>query len=89
MASDVLAEMNYNQKDLPEPSNPKTFKLENEDFTAVVSANLSAKKRQLRRHVRKNVTIPADLATWAEDADINLSAALAEALAAKHKKMKS
>jgi predicted RNase H-like HicB family nuclease len=87
MASDVLAEMNYNQKDLPEPSNPKIFTLADEDFTAVISANLSAKQRQLRRHVRKNVTIPADLAAWAEAADINLSAALAETLAEKHARM--
>jgi post-segregation antitoxin (ccd killing protein) len=48
---------------------------------------LSAKQRQLRRHVRKNVTIPADLAAWAEAADINLSAALAETLAEKHARM--
>ncbi|KRL08426.1 type II toxin-antitoxin system HicB family antitoxin [Schleiferilactobacillus perolens] len=86
MASDVLAEMNYDRKDLPKPSNPKTLKISGEEFVTVISANLSAKKRELRRYVRKNVTVPADLANWAENTGINFSATLTDALIAKQDK---
>ncbi|MBV7391066.1 type II toxin-antitoxin system HicB family antitoxin [Enterococcus sp. ALS3] len=80
MASDVLAEMNYDNKNLPEPSNLKDIKVEDDSFVVIVSGNLSAKKREFQKYVRKNVTVPAELAAKAEEQSINFSQALTEAL---------
>ena len=83
MASDVLAEMNYDNQHLPKPSSPNDIELNDGEFVAVVSANLSAKKRELQKFVRKNVTVPADLAQRAEAEGVNFSATLSDALKVK------
>ncbi|WP_054777908.1 type II toxin-antitoxin system HicB family antitoxin [Lacticaseibacillus saniviri] len=83
MASDVLAEMNYDQKNLPKPSELNSLKVSNDEFIGIVTANLSEKKRAMQKFVRKNVTVPTDLAKRAEDAGLNFSATLTEALEAK------
>ncbi|NVO88936.1 type II toxin-antitoxin system HicB family antitoxin [Lactobacillus rhamnosus] len=83
MASDVLAEMNYDVKDLPAPSAVKDIPTSDDEFVAIISANLSAKKRELAKYVRKNVTVPTDLANQAEERGINFSATLADALKEK------
>jgi predicted RNase H-like HicB family nuclease len=83
MASDVLAEMNYDNNQLPEPSTPNTLELDDDEFVAVITANLSAKKRELQKFVRKNVTVPADLAQRAQEQGLNFSQTLSEALEEK------
>lgn len=76
MASDVLAEMNYNKKNLPAPSAPESLTVPDGAFVAVITANLTAKKRELQKYVRKNVTVLADLAQEAEDKKLNFSDSL-------------
>lgn len=83
MASDVLAEMNYDNPKLPEPSNPQSLDVEDGSFVVIVSGNLSAKKREFQRFVRKNVTVPAELAAQAEQNNVNFSKTLTEALREK------
>lgn len=84
MASDVLAEMNYDNKHLPSPSYPKDIGLENDgSFVAIVAGNLSAKKREFQKYVHKNVTVPTELAQAAEEENINFSQTLTEALKEK------
>lgn len=83
MASDVLAEMNYDKAILPAPSTPQDLELEVGSFVVIVSGNLSAKKREFQKYVRKNVTVPAELAYEAEKEKINFSKVLTEALQEK------
>lgn len=83
MASDVLAEMNYDKSELPQPSAPQDIELESGSFVVIVSGNLSAKKREFQKYVRKNVTVPAELASQAEQNNINFSQTLTEALKEK------
>jgi predicted RNase H-like HicB family nuclease len=83
MASDVLAEMNWDKPKLPVASTPQKIDLNDDEFSAIVTANLSAKKRELQKFVRKNVTVPAELAHEAEQKGINFSATLTEALTDK------
>lgn len=83
MASDVLAEMNYDKTKLPEPSLPQDLEIEDGSFVVIVSGNLSAKKREFQKYVRKNVTVPAELAYEAEKEKINFSKVLTEALKEK------
>lgn len=83
MASDVLAEMNYDKAELPQPSTPQDIELESGSFVVIVSGNLSAKKREFQKYVRKNVTVPAELANQAEQNNINFSQTLTEALKEK------
>lgn len=80
MASDVLAEMNYDKKELPTPSDPKNIAVEESEFVVIVSGNISAKKREFQKYVRKNVTVPAELAYQAEQEQLNFSKILTEAL---------
>lgn len=47
MASDVLAEMNYARKDLPSPSLPNNIEKADSEFVVIVSANLTAKEREI------------------------------------------
>lgn len=48
MAADVLAEMNWDRTQLPEPSKTTDIKVHKDEFIAVIVANLSAKKRELQ-----------------------------------------
>ena len=81
MASDVLAEMNYDKKTLPRPTAPLDLpQLEENTFVAIVSGNLSAKMREFQKYVHKNVTVPAELARKAEAEQINFSKVLTQAL---------
>lgn len=83
MASDVLAEMNYDNKNLPNPSALSDILVDGDSFVVIVSGNLSAKKREFQKYVRKNVTVPADLAAKADEKNINFSQTLTEALKEK------
>lgn len=85
MASDVLAEMNHDNKHLPKASNPKNIRLDIEtsnenSFVVIISSNLSAKKREFQKSVRKNVNIPINLAFQAESENLDLSKVLIDAL---------
>lgn len=80
MASDVLAEMNYDNHHLPQPSKSQDIEADDDCFVVVVTANLSEKKRELQRFVRKNVTVEAEVARLAEIKGINFSQTLNEAL---------
>lgn len=80
MASDVLAEMNYDNNRLPEPSPIEDIKADDGQFVAIISANLSERARKDKRTVRKNLTLDADLVKLAEDAGINFSKTMNNAL---------
>ncbi len=78
-----MAEMNYDQKNLPKPSKLDSLKLSDGEFAGIVTANLSEKKRAMQTFVRKNVTVPTQLARKAEAQGLNFSATLTEALKTK------
>lgn len=80
MASDVLATMLYDEKKLPSVSNPKNFELSDDEFTGIVEANLTEASENFEKTVRKNVTIPYNLAKQAEEKHINFSQTLTNAL---------
>jgi hypothetical protein len=49
MATDVLAEMNWNKRQLPHPSRLNSLKPEKGEIVALITANLSEKRRTLTR----------------------------------------
>ena len=70
-------------RNIPEP-NSKKYELEAGDFVTMVDANPARYRReQSNLSVKKNCTIPQWLAIKAEEAGINFSQVLQEALKAK------
>jgi predicted RNase H-like HicB family nuclease len=67
--------------DYPNPSSPKSLKLENGDFMMVVDFDPAVyQKKYSNRSVKKSLTIPAWLNTAAEEAHLNFSHILQDAL---------
>ena len=67
--------------DYPNPSSPKTLKLENGDFMMVVDFDPAVyQKKYSNRSVKKTLTIPAWLNTAAAEAHLNFSLILQDAL---------
>ena len=83
MASDVLATMLYDSKRLPKVSNPASYDLQDDEFVAIVQADLAKAADNFEKTVRKNVTIPYYLAKQAEENHINFSQLLTQALKTK------
>ena len=82
MAQDAIGLMLEDCKVYPKPSNPADIELQPGDFVVMVQFDAAAYKRQ-QRPVKKTLSIPAWLNEAAEDAHINFSGVLQEALKAK------
>lgn len=86
MARDAISLMAVDMEDdgrkLPDASEISSLKTENSsDIVTLVDADIDAYRRMLdNRAVRKNCTIPSWLNEMAEQANINFSAVLQEAL---------
>ena len=83
--SDALGLMLYDMNDLPQVSELKQIQKNNPDtLVTMIFSNLDEVKRKVKKPtVKKNTTIPGDLAAKAEEAGINFSKTLTEALEAK------
>ena len=82
MTQDAIGLMLEDCKVYPTPSNPADFKLQTGEFVVMVQFDAAAYKRQ-QKPVKKTLSIPAWLNEAAEDAHINFSGVLQEALKAK------
>ncbi|KRM73019.1 type II toxin-antitoxin system HicB family antitoxin [Lacticaseibacillus brantae] len=84
-AEEVLGLMLYDVKDLPAASSVESIQAKYpDDYVALVVSDLDkAAKEVTVPYVKKNTRIPADLAKRAENAGLNFSATLTEALEAK------
>lgn len=85
MARDVIClagvDMQDDNKALPEPSDISSIKAEGDSIVTLVDVDFDAYRRMLdNRTVKKNCTIPSWLNVKAEEAGINFSAVLREAL---------
>jgi hypothetical protein len=49
MATDVLAEMNWNKRQLPHPSSLNSLRPKKGELVALITANLSEKRRTITR----------------------------------------
>ena len=89
MGSEVLGAVLVLHDKLPKPSDWKTVQSKNIDKTVIpIAVDLDeAKAKSKPAKVKKNTTIPGDVARQAEDAGINFSQTLTEALEAKLAKM--
>lgn len=83
--SEALGLMLYNEEKLPNVSDIKEIQKENQGslVTMIFSDLAEAKKHVKMPMVKKNTTIPGDLAQKAEEAGINFSKTLTEALEQK------
>lgn len=83
--SEALGLMLYNEEKLPNVSDIKEIQKENQGslVTMIFSDLAEAKKHVKTPMVKKNTTIPGDLAQKAEEAGINFSKTLTEALERK------
>lgn len=83
--SEALGLMLYNEEKLPNISDIKEIQKENQGslVTMIFSDLAEAKKHVKTPMVKKNTTIPGDLAQKAEEAGINFSKTLTEALEQK------
>lgn len=83
--SEALGLALYDQIKLPKPSDMKTVEKANPDaIVTLISSNLEYIARTVKKPtVKKNTTIPRDLAKKAEDSGINFSKTLTEALEKK------
>ena len=71
-------------RELPNPSDLSTIKYNNGEIITLVDADIDAYRRKLdNRMVRKNLTIPSWINKQAEQAGINLSGVLQDALREK------
>lgn len=88
-ASEALGLMLYNAETLPEASDSKKIEKENPNsFVTMIFSNLDEIAKTVKKPtVKKNTTIPGDLAQKAEEAGINFSKTLTEALEEKLMKM--
>lgn len=84
-ASEALGLMLYDVNKLPKVSDLKKVEKENENkFVTMIFSNLDEIARTVKKPtVKKNTTIPGDLAQKAEEAGINFSKTLTEALEEK------
>ncbi|GEP73734.1 toxin-antitoxin system, antitoxin component, HicB family [Lentilactobacillus rapi DSM 19907 = JCM 15042] len=83
--SEALGLILYDEKELPKPSDPESIQPD-EPGTIInwIATDLEEIKRTVREPtVKKNTTIPGDLARMAEQKNINFSALLTDALKAK------
>ena len=85
MARDVICitavDMQDDNKTLPEPSAISSIKAEGNSIVTLVDVDFDAYRRMLdNRTVKKNCTIPSWLNVKAEEAGINFSSVLREAL---------
>ena len=85
MARDAICitsvDMQDENKVLPEPSDISSIKAEGEAIITLVDVDVDAYRRMLdNRTVKKNCTIPSWLNVKAEEAGINFSSVLREAL---------
>ena len=90
MANDVLCLTLYDIEQqgvkLPTPSSITTIKCGKNEFVQFVNCDTEWYKRYFeRKAVKKNLTIPAQLAALAERDNVNFSALLTETLAKKYK----
>ena len=84
MASDALATVLFDEKEFPKMTDPSKIKVNDEGtFVALVSADLSKAASNFEKTIRKNVTVPLNLATEAEKHHLNFSKVLTEALRKK------
>ncbi len=84
MASDALGTMLYDEKKLPSLTDPAKIKVKNDgSFVALVSADLTKAADNFEKTVRKNVTVPFNLAAEAEKKHLNFSQILTDALRKK------
>jgi hypothetical protein len=85
MAQDVLCltlyDMEQDKKQIPAASNPRDIKLADSDFISVVAVDTETYRRFYEnKSVKKTLTIPIWLNERAEQANINFSGILQEAL---------
>jgi predicted RNase H-like HicB family nuclease len=74
----------YNKRALPKITPIEKIQQDEHQLIVLVMVDLNVIKSQVKRPtVRKNVTVPADLAQRAKEQGINFSATLTEALEAK------
>ena len=84
MAQDVLGVVLYETNDFPKPSDIKDIKVNDGDFVAMITLNLSEYRRTANvKIIRKNTSIPEWLNNLAEKENINFSQTLTEALKKK------
>ena len=90
-AEEVLGLMLYDKKELPKPSNIEVIRRDNpRKIVNLVETDLDLAKKEVKKPVvKKNTTLPGDLAERAEKAGINFSQTLAHALRTKLAKMES
>lgn len=83
--AEALELMLYDEKELPESSDLKTVEQEYPHaIVSFITVDLVAAAKKVKKPVvRKNTTIPEDLAEKADAADINFSETLTEALKEK------
>ena len=82
MAQDAIGLMLEDCKTYPKPSNPADIHLEPNEFVAMVPFDEAAYKKK-QKPVKKTLSIPAWLNRAAEEAHVNFSGVLQEALKAK------
>lgn len=84
MAQDAIGLMLEDSATLPNASNPRNFALEDDDFVVMVPFDmLEYKKANRTQAVKKTLSLPYWLNEAAENAHINFSGVLQEALKAK------
>lgn len=84
MVQEAIGLMLEDCEELPVPSDSKNIPIEGEDFLVVVPFDRMAyKRRHDSRAVKKTLSIPAWLNEAAENAHVNFSRVLQEALKAK------
>ena len=78
----TLTYLEENKKDIPEPSSPKSIRLQENQFVVVVEFNLMEyRKKYDSKAVSKNCTIPSWMNKQALEKGLNFSQVLQEALA--------
>ena len=77
----VLSVLDDENRELPLPTNPADFKLEEGQFVAVIRFNMLEYRRKTDNHaVKKTLTIPSWMNNKALDKQINFSQLLQDAL---------
>lgn len=86
--ADALGLVLYDRNELPKPTDIGNVKKDNADaLVTYIAVDLDeAKKHVILPTVKKNTTLPGELAKRAEDANINFSQTLKEALENKLKR---
>ena len=80
----MLICMEDDKKAIPSPTRPQDVKHGAEEFVSLIAADtVSYRKKTSNMAVKKTLTIPLWLNTAAEEANVNFSQTLQEALAAK------